>query len=212
MSVSPRASVFRPPRVPGPRRPLLPVRPMVGQAITCTSSASHSASATRGESRRPWSARVKMVQRHHHGPGRYLRTHVFHVAHHVGTTPLASPRLDILGAQSRPFGDAAMHFQRGGMVATTTAHVRRQIPAETALDVAEFFRSRVSAPKPASVTTYIGQLHRRHGGGNDAVAAVRDVGEWAAMHQRRRMPSSVCTRLGAQRLLQQHHHGRRCGL
>ncbi len=109
-------------------------------------------------------------------------------------------RSQILDAE-RGLGDAAVHLERarGG-----DDHRDRGLqPRLAALDVEEFLRAEVGA-EPGFGDDVIGEL-QRGARRDEGIAAVRDIGERAAVHQRR-IALQRLHEIGAQRLPQQRRH------
>ena len=110
-------------------------------------------------------------------------------------------RAEILHPE-RVLGDAAVHFER--------AHRRHDDggggfePGLAALDVEEFLRAEIGA-EPRLGDDIVGELERGFGR-HDRIAAVRDIGERAAMDQRRRAFERL-DEIGLDRLLEQGRHG-----
>ena len=125
--------------------------------------------------------------------------HVLDMAAEIGAALLH--RLDILGAEIFLL-DAAIHLQRpdGG-----DDHRRGGLePGLAALDVEELLRAEIGAE--AGLGHHIvGKLQRRRRG-DDRVAAMRDVGEGAAMHEGRIVLQRL-HEIGLHGVLQQHRHG-----
>ena len=109
-------------------------------------------------------------------------------------------RAEILHPE-RVLGDAAVHFER--------PHCRHDDggsgfqPGLAALDVEEFLRAEIGA-EPRLGHDIVGELERGFGR-HDRIAAVRDIGEGAAMHQRRRTFERL-DEIGLDRLLEQRRH------
>ena len=101
----------------------------------------------------------------------------------------------------RVFGDAAVHFERSHR---GDQHRRRWLQSRlSALDVEEFLRAEIGA-KARLGDDVVSQLERRSGR-HHRVAAVSDVGERAAMHERGR-PFEGLHEIGPERALEQRRH------
>ena len=109
-------------------------------------------------------------------------------------------RLDVFRAE-RVARDAAVHFQRahGG----DDDRAGRRQAGGTALDVDEFFRAQIGAEAGLGHHD-IGQFQREPGR-HHGVAAVRDVGEGAAVHHGGRALQRL-HQVRRQRVTQQHRH------
>ena len=109
-------------------------------------------------------------------------------------------RRDILGPEFG-LGDAAIHLHRPHRGHQHHAIGRK--PRLAALDVHEFLGPQIGAE--AGLRHHVIAQLERGGGGDDRVAAMRDIGERAAMHE----GGVVLQRLhevGLHRVLQQHGH------
>ena len=77
-------------------------------------------------------------------------------------------------------------------------------PRRPALDVQELFRAQVAAE--ARLGDHIIRQGQGHAGGDDGIAAVGDIGEGTAVHQRRRAFQGL-HQIGLHRVLEQGAHG-----
>jgi hypothetical protein len=121
--------------------------------------------------------RGKMIDRHHKAQPELL--HILDMALKVGQT--AFHRLHVLGAEVA-FGDAAMHFER-----PHSGDDHRGIglePSLPAFDIEELLRAEIGA-ETRFRHDHIGELKRRLGR-DHGIAAMRDIGEWAALDERGR--------------------------
>ena len=138
-----------------------------------------------------------MVDGDHHRHAELL--HVLDVAAEIGAALL--DRLDVFLAEVFLL-DAAIHLH--GPHGGDDDRRRRLQPGLAALDVEELLRAEIGA-EAGFGDDVVGKLQRRRGG-DHRIAAMRDVGERAAMHEGR----VVLQRLHQVRLhgvLEQHGHG-----
>ena len=138
------------------------------------------------------------VQRDQHRQAEF--PHVLDMAGEVGDTAAAPPRHPRGRGRSWPRRHASSAPARWRPPPRRTA----RCPATRHLMSRNFSPPR-SAPKPASVTTTSASLQAEPGR-LQRVAAMRDVGERAAMHQRRRAFQRL-HQVGLQRVAQQRRHG-----
>ena len=120
------------------------------------------------------------------------------MAAEIGEAPL--DRGHILLAERTPF-DAAMHLERAHR-----CHDHNRVGLETrlaALDVEELLGAEIG-PEARLGHHIVGELERR-AGRDHAVAAMRDIGERAAMDERR-VAFQRLHEVRLQRVLQQHGH------
>ena len=146
-----------------------------------------------------WRVGMEMVDGHHRRHAELL--HVLDVAAEIGAALLH--RLDVFRAEVLLL-DAAIHLHRphGGH-----DHRRRRLqPGLAALDVEELFRPEIGA-EAGFGDDIVGKLQRRRGG-DHRIAAMRDVGERAAMHEGRIVLQRL-HQVRLHRVLEQHGHGAR---
>ena len=140
---------------------------------------------------------IEVVDRDHRRHAELLD--VLDVAAEIGAALLH--RLDVLLAEVFLL-DAAIHLH--GAHGGDDDRGRRLQAGLAALDVEEFFRAEIGA-ETGFGDDIVGELQRRRGG-DDRVAAMRDVGERAAMHEGRVVLQRL-HEVGLHGVLEQHGHG-----